>query len=968
MRIISSIIIVLTLMVTAAPGGEPVKHRKDRKLPAVSDDRTPTYRYPTTFNNVTSTHNHPPYEPAPLLLDEEFYGKWDQAKSTWKIPGLLDYNSRAGLKAVEACVKRGDYKAAGEALVLYYRNRQEIEPPELPEANDHAKLLAELFMDQVYLVAALSQFEVTEKPEEFVFDVTKEVQAGHGRFMLVSRNKGAATALFNSREAADHQPKLILTLKGKQQTLAAAADTCLQFNAKARGKEATLYVRGPQPGTIVDDNTKRALLRFDLNRLDVKTVEKAELVLYGRTDATSGTMGVLLRQDIDSALEAANESTLVWKDVNHTFLSMQGIEGLQAWRNPKKGNCHTWFFAIFTRFPHYPHIIAMYRKTGDERYAQQAIQIYLNYVEFQLFNRLDSGIRVGNLIAPSMVLYKSPSMTPQALKIMIEHAWRLGNWFNTTKEWFPDKNYGPSQLAGACGISYQFPELRNTPRWWQHHHQRFKAYITRQYYPDCSLFEANTGYGPMVLEFLDRYRDFALKSNVELPESSVKRYLGITRYCMDVTDPSGWIFPYGDTTPKQYSTDLIRRIAEAHDDQELLFISTDGKRGKRPVRSSTYYPDGKLAIMRTAWADKNALSLFVNARNGGRHWNPNTLSLCAYGYGRQLIDDTYYASSDWSDTRTKWTHGNTKAHNTIEIDGITQARKAPADGSMIINNQFDLFEGYTDATAGFRHSRRILLVKPSKFWIVSDLVEAKATPEAQHRYTQAWHPRPDSHVSIADASKTAATAYPTGGNIRIVPADPEKLTAELADGWWFTDENKYVTYKRSCKGSTTFDTVLYPMPEGETANVQVKRIDTGVATTTTTALAVRIADKNSVRNGWYYLSHEKTPPKRTIAHLTSDARMVYLEENDKEQLLTLSLEKGKVIRDEKRKCILVQADAAIADLGVQWEHVDKTIRISTASGSLPNTVKIIAPFATGKVTLNGNAVAFDQQAGVIVLK
>ena len=931
---------------------------------ALADD-APGYRYPATFNDLESVNNSPGHNPAPLLSDVEFFGTWDGTK--WTSPGLFDYTGHPGLEPVEAAIKRGDYQAAGEALLAYYRNRDAIDLPDLPEADERSKLRAELFMDQVYMrVSPLHQFEVQTTPQSYTFDVTETVRGGKSRFQLTSRKKGSGTARFNSREAGSHNPELRLTLEDGQKTLLAAADTSVQYGAKGgKGGEAELLVRGSKPGVVVDGETCRAMLQFDLKSIAPGTIQKAELVLHGSTDAPSGSMAVVLAPDNWSSLNPGNEAGFAWNHVIWNHFSYEGLSGLPAWRNPKEGNPQHWFFiTAIVRFPHYPHIIAMYRKTGDERYARRAIQIYLDYVEYQMFNRLDSGTRVGTLVGPSMALYKSPSMTPQALKIMIEHAWRMGNWFNGQRNWYGNHNYGSSYIAGLGSLAYQFPELRDTAAWWATNNGRALHYTSRGMFgSDHSFLEANTRYSRMVLGFLNQYREHAVKSGVVLPPELVRNFRGIARYAMDVTDPAGLFYPYGNTgDPAGISFDIIKRIAVDHDDAELLFIVTDGKEGTRPVRTSAWYPVTKLGIMRTAWADKNALGLFVNARNGGTHGQANTLSLCAYGYGRQLIDDTYFYPG-FNPLRRGV---NTVDHNTVAINGQSQGSGGAANGRMLMNPQFDLFDGYTDATGGFRHRRRILLVKSAKFWIVSDRLHAKAQPDATHRYNQTWHPRPASGVAIEEQTKVAATAFPTLGNIKIVPADPQELKASLPEGWWSNDRHTYVSYEREAKGSATFDTVLYPIPEGADADVTVTRLDTGVPTMDATALRLDIRDSTGTRTGWYYLSYEEKPGERAVGPLTTDARMLYFD-HDERGRLTLLLEQGTAARHETHPHPLVEAESPADDLAVEWNADEKSIRISTGDREATLAARIYAPFTAEHVTVNEKAVAYSQQESLVTI-
>jgi len=928
------------------------------------------FRYPATFNNITSTHNSPGYKPAPLLSDEDFYGKWDDAAKTWIKPGLFDYAEHPALKAVSEAARTGDYKAADKALLDYYRKRDHIDMPELPDAHTpRTKLKAELFMDQVYFrhgQEPFHQFEVSPENREYVFDVTTYAKEGKRSFLLMARKKGAPAAIFNSREAKANRPQLRLTVGVKQSVLEPEADTTVQFEGKPRGGDPILEVRGSKPGEVVDKETCRALVKFDLGDIVPATIEKAELVLHGKSNASGKSVPVLLSLDFDAPFSARNEANFSWNNMAGNQFSYEGLSGLKAWRNPKKGSPHGWFFVTgIVRFVSYPSIVAMYQKTGDERYAKRAIQIYLDYVEYQMFNRLDDGSRASHLVRPSQVLYKSPSMTPQALKIMIEHAWRVGNWYAAQKNWHANHNFGSSYISGSANLAYPFPELRDVQTWWRVTNERALHYTSKSVFGnDHSFREPNTAYACPVLNALNEYRTLVVKSGATLEPRLAANFRGMARYAMDVSDPSGTVYPYGDTgSPHRFSKDMIKTIAIDHNDPELLFIATDGKEGLRPRKTSAWYPDTKLGSMRTAWVDKDALGLFVNARpNGGCHWQPNALSVCVYAYGQQLLDDTYHYPGF-----NRLRRGvKTREHNTIEINGKSQGEKDAADGTMLMNPQFDLFDGYTKSKNegenedenGFTHQRRVLLVKPSKFWIVSD--HLKASVDDVHSYNQTWHPRPGSKVAIDEKTRYAVTDYPSKSNIRIVPADPQLVKASLVDGWWGTEQNKSVSYVKRVKGSTTFDTVLFPMSQGANTDVSVSRLELDVPPTVATALAITI-DK---RSGRYYLSYEEKPAERSFGGLHTDARMVYLERGASGQLLTMA--GGIMVRDNKQTW--VQCTKPISDLAVEWDVPKKELRLSTAAGTLPGDLEIHCPFNATSVQLNDKSVDFSLKERVITVK
>ena len=166
-----------------------------------------------------------------------------------------------------------------------------------------------------------------------------------------------------------------------------------------------------------------------------------------------------------------------------------------------------------------------------------------------------------------------------------------------------------------------------------------------------------------------------------------------------------------------------------------------------------------------------------------------------------------------TDSRAEWLRFTTEAHNTIEIDDKPQKSTAAGGISHLITNPvFDLIGANTESSAGVRHERSVLSLH-SGLWVVSDRL--KPVDTAAHRYEQNWHFASDADPSIRSGTEATTTAFATGANLTIVPADPARVASDLRDGYYaprfYSVENaKYASYVKTATGQATFDTLLLP--------------------------------------------------------------------------------------------------------------------------------------------------------------
>ena len=139
---------------------------------------------------------------------------------------------------------------------------------------------------------------------------------------------------------------------------------------------------------------------------------------------------------------------------------------------------------------------------------------------------------------------------------------------------------------------------------------------------------------------------------------------------------------------------------------------------------------------------------------------PILLDSGRYGYEGGSPDKALQDLGFWYADPKRIYVESTHAHNTVEIDGITDSRKdVPFYGSgiqKIYKNDQNLYvlTGKITRKTGFDHSRTLIL-NPGKWVLVLDDIQAPQNDKAElHSYTQWFHLNPDANIDLVDKQVT----------------------------------------------------------------------------------------------------------------------------------------------------------------------------------------------------------------------
>ena len=917
--------------------------------------------------------DNPDAEDYNRMSDADFFGAWDAEQQVWTNPGALNYEYSEDLGLTEEFVKAGDYSGARQALLYYYRNRSLA--PDFRQGRLDAKN-AVLSMNDIlhFECTPIEFFSVKNGADWYKFDVTNTSDA----FLLASFEKSDAVTSVSSRES-EQKPYLIVEQGGVKTTLYPQKDTYLDC-----GKPDVSF--GGEPYMLVSDNgagyneaTKQIYLRFDFNQIDrAQPVDKATLYLYMETEADEHELMLFT-----SAEKTWTESDC-WNDISVRVASWKDIPGGFDWQrsNTSVGQ----YVDVTMRLLPMEPLVSSYIYNKDEEYAKHGIRLMLDFIKdngglYYDTNPsvrtagLEAGFRGGNALNTFFVFLDSPYMTPEAAASMLKYFEREAEGFSMEKFFDSFYNGGGYQMASFMNLITYFPEFRLNEGWKSTATIRLDRLSKDLVRNDGTYLEATSGYADGVLGTFTTAIELARKADIPLSDEFMERYEKFARYIMGTATPLGKEPDWGDGGAASVRN-RIYGCGEILDDEEMLYFGSAGGEGKTPSYTSVYFPDGKIAAMRTGWNEDDAYA-FIIGRVGSSHSHTHTMALEAYAYGRYLLTDTGMTSYVTTHPHFTWQRTRAAAHNTVEINETspqapfneTGASLSQAD--MKLNETFDFFSGVTEGTEGYKHYRNVLFLKNRKMWLVSDYIyDINGTVPVNH-YTQNWHMISDAKPSVDTETLAGRSNYSTGANIQVVPVKDENMSVRLADGIAMqpganardTAEAQYIEIAKDVAGDGSFDTVLYPTKSNYgAANISTERIAMPVAPEKASAYRIKASDNSFA--GTYFISNEPVPVKRTFGAYTAQAKNIYIETNSsgKESYLC-----GTGIQSvESASGILLSGSVKLENLSASIGGGRAELYTGESFDPAADFLKLRAP-GVEKVYLNGKETSFGRQGDLVVV-
>lgn len=447
--------------------------------------------------------------------------------------------------------------------------------------------------------------------------------------------------------------------------------------------------------------------------------------------------------------------------------------------------------------------------TGDPRYATHALSLIADWIERNPVGRginwassLEVALRLMSWSWVIALLRNTDVMTDVMLTTMLAslnaHASHVCRYLSNY--------YSPNtHLTGeALGLFYAgtlFPQFADAAKWQACGGETLIAQAERQVSTDGVYFEQSSCYQRYTCDIYLQFLLLANRAGYEVPADTRNRVERLTEFLAAICTPSGSMPDFGDADggwlmplTRRDANDCRGTLAVASvvfnrpdlavdvDAVEPLWLAGSSADAVASTpRSSLLFPQGGYALLRST---DHELIMDVGPLGCYAHGHADLLAIQCSVFGERILVDAgtggYTPEPEWRDY-----FRSSRAHNTITVDGRGQAEPTGPFGwqsrpaARICNWQtgvdFDVIEAEHHAYDAITHRRRAVLVKPSGFVIVDELLG-----EGEHTFELRFQFAPMA-VELVDGLAACATT-PSGRRVWLMPQSSVPLQATIING------------------------------------------------------------------------------------------------------------------------------------------------------------------------------------------
>ncbi|WP_256840474.1 glycosyltransferase [Ornithinimicrobium faecis] len=345
----------------------------------------------------------------------------------------------------------------------------------------------------------------------------------------------------------------------------------------------------------------------------------------------------------------------------------------------------------------------------------------------------------------------------------------------------PRTNHGFYTAAAQLHLEKYVPGLPEHDEVEHEALERMAQLLQTQFADDGGHLEHSPEYHKMLLASLSAAVDSELITD-ERMVATIARGRAVLGWMIQ---PNGDLVPLGDSQQRPISK------ASALGEPTTLWISTDGKLGHPAEEEMLALPSSGYAFVRSPQpqvqgARMESSYLAVQAGFHSRaHKHADDLSfvwfdrgqeICIdagrYGYGELLApDDPQRADGFYYSGRERQYVESSRAHNTIEVDGVIQNRRREPYGSALVETAR---EGAAFAVTGrathetFTHRRKINMLPRTRLTVLDSLF-SKTTDQ---RSATAWFLLDGSLKLLAQEERALRFELPSGETLLITTDEP----------------------------------------------------------------------------------------------------------------------------------------------------------------------------------------------------
>lgn len=864
-----------------------------------------------------NTYDYPIYCDPMRIRDEQFLGQWDTLNGCWKRESILDYEKyEKELQDVIVQVKEGNYSKAKECLLTYYRNKfQNYDiniSNEMNEEND--EICCQALERNVYSSVCMNGVPVgfldmdttcKWRSIDILIPLTRMFLGNvkYAAYQFMSVDKTDNKAHIYSRKS-QYVPYLELVLNGETVKVDCAKDTMVSAGGNADKNFSNREIYDVREHGIYhnhDDRMNRAYFAFDISFIKATDeITSATLNIYGSCE--QGEKEIYVYNELASNWE---EESFCWNHVTDELLfscnDMPSWDYITCSFPDIKGK-----ICFYHRGAELASPARRYLATGDEKYAYTHIRNMMAIIHFvgcsrEVFNELDMGRYCDDQSLNLVRVINSAYMTGEYFCACLKNLYANAKWLVDNFYGRMGNNWASFGTLGVYAVYGFFPELKAYDEWAQKtclENERLMEHFAN---PDGSCVELGTHYQEVLIRTVISPVRRHLVNGTTLPysEKSFDILKSLIKSYYYTLSPTYSDYNVGDTT---WPFDDLRRVIRNwyhvlpgmfEEDGELLYVVSDGKRGKLPDFTTMRFPDNKRVYMKSDWG-KEALAMTVTGKVLGSHGHKDVYSLAMMAYGRHLLTDQGYGTLLTGPIFAEMI--SSANHNVLLADQCenlirpqnndpkeAQYLKDAGERAFYTDAQYDFYELTGANNPGVaKQNRSVLFCKAHKFWIVTDYIKP-VNCEKETRYDLYWHMLPDAAMSLEAGGRIVRSNYEDGINVQVATAecldDGRIMNAKYSPGEGMVTDSKKACLVRNKRGQVTYTSVIVPSNRGESFDVKCEALDGG--SPDINACRIEITDHNGTKRVFFYGHNNEDEGTYCVGKFTSDAMVMLVRINDK---------------------------------------------------------------------------------------
>jgi hypothetical protein len=475
------------------------------------------------------------------------------------------------------------------------------------------------------------------------------------------------------------------------------------------------------------------------------------------------------------------------------------------------------------RHQHLPRLAKAWLLTGSERYADEAVEQMLTWIEqnptgigINWQSSLEIAIRTISWLWTLFFLLKSEALTESAAQIIGTSLFAQLAHIHRHTSLYSSPN---THLIGEATALFIAGLVFADDKWIEAGAAILARESEKQFWPDGVYAENSSYYHCYALDFYLQACILARQNGFPLAETIPAKIQAMLNVVMHLTRPDGTVPLLGDDDGGRalaLKQQTYRSFRDALCVGSVLFRREDFKKqcgsfaqeafwyfgagaldafrslaASAPSDCHLYCPSAGYLVQRTGWDSSDSYLGFDFGGLGmltGGHSHADALSVNLFGGGKELLVDpgtyVYNGAPEW-----RRYFRSTAAHNTVVVDGRDQAvmsgtfswgTKVDCSGSRSTGLPVDYVEGEHRGygSLGITHRRAVVQV-PGEYWILLDELRGAGS----HTFDFHFHFGPEVKFDSFEYSSESASAWCAGAGLLFATFASAPMGAELTSGW-----------------------------------------------------------------------------------------------------------------------------------------------------------------------------------------